>query len=110
MAINFIQPGDNLTLTAPVAVTSGEVVVQGSLFGIALTSAATGEKVDVATGRVWLLPKVAADAFTAGSPVYYAAGAKLATTTASGNTKIGVAIEAAPADSAAVKVRLNASF
>lgn len=110
MGTNFIQPGDNLTLTAAAAVASGEVVVQGSLFGIALTSAKTGEKVDVATGRVWLLPKVAANAFTAGSPVYYAPGTRLATAAASGNIKIGVAIEAAPADSAAVKVRLNASF
>ena len=110
MATNLIQPGDNLTLIAAAAIASGEVVVQGSLFGVALTSAATGEKVDVATGRVWLLPKVAADAFTAGAPVYYAAGTKLATSTATGNTRIGVAIEAAPANAAAVKVRLNASF
>ena len=65
--------------------------------------------VDVHVGGVWSLPKVGADAFTLGSTVYWDAGDGLATTTSSGNTAIGVAVEAAGASTSVVKVRLSDS-
>ena len=37
---NFIQPGDSLTVSAPYAVTSGQGVLVGALFGIAAYDAA----------------------------------------------------------------------
>ena len=37
---NFIQPGDSLTVSAPYAVTSGQGVLIGALFGIAAYDAA----------------------------------------------------------------------
>ncbi|MTH36539.1 DUF2190 family protein [Paracoccus limosus] len=107
MAKNFIQPGNVLTIPAPAAVLSGGVVVAGDIKGIAQGDAATGAPVDVATAGVWSLPKIAANAFALGAKVYWAAGTGLATSTASGNTLLGVAVEAAPADSASVKVRLS---
>jgi predicted RecA/RadA family phage recombinase len=42
--------------------------------------------------------------------VYFDDATNLVTTTASGNTYIGVAVEAAIASTATVKVRLNGSF
>lgn len=105
MARNFVQAGRNLTIPAPEAVLSGGVVIAGDLRGVALGDAAAGAPVDVCVVGCWALPKVAANAFTIGAKVYWN-GDKLATTTASGNTLLGYAIEAAPADSAAVKVRL----
>lgn len=107
MAKNYIQRGDTLTIPAPAAVLSGGVVIAGDIKGIAQGDAAAGVPVDVATRGVWELPKVAANAFTLGGKVYWNATDGLATSTASGNTLLGVAVEAAPADTAAVKVRLS---
>lgn len=107
MAKNYIQPGDTLTIPAPAVVLSGDVVIAGDIKGIAQGDAAAGAPVDVATRGVWELPKVAANAFTLGGKVYWNATDGLATSTASGNTLLGVAVEAAPADTASVKVRLS---
>lgn len=105
MARNFIQTGHNLTIPAPAAVLSGGVVIAGDLRGVALGDAAACAPVDVAVTGCWELPKVAANAFAVGAKVYWN-GDNLATSTASGNTLLGYAIEAAPAESASVKVRL----
>lgn len=107
MARNYIQPGDTLTIPAPAAVLSGRVVIAGDIKGIAQGDAAIGAPVDVATVGVWELPKVAANAFTLGAAVYWAAGTGLATTTAASNTLLGVAVQAAAADTATVAVRLS---
>lgn len=107
MARNFIQPGDTVTIPAPAAVTSGGVVIAGNIAGIAQGDAASGEPVDVKTSGVWQLPKVGADIATLGVAIYWNSTTKLATVTASGNTKIGVAVEAAGAGVASIKVRLS---
>ncbi|SEM87051.1 Predicted phage recombinase, RecA/RadA family [Gemmobacter aquatilis] len=105
---NFVQAGSALTIPAPYAVASGEVVLAGNIIGIANGAAASGADVDVTTTGVFALPKVGADAFTLGAPVYFNTTTKLATTTASGNTEIGTAVAAAVAGSATVRVRLKA--
>lgn len=108
MAKNFIQSGDTLTVPAPAAVASGGVVIAGAIIGIAQGDADSGAPVDVACGGVWQLPKVAADAMAGvGVVVYWNSTSKLATVTASGNTKLGVAVEAAAAGTGTVKVRLS---
>ena len=107
MAKNFIQAGDTLTIPAPAAVTSGGVVIAGAIIGVAQGDAASGASVDVKTSGVWELPKVGADVATLGVAIYWNSTSKLATVTASGNTKIGVAVEAAAASTGTVKVRLS---
>lgn len=107
MAKNFIQPGDTVTIPAPAAVTSGGVVIAGAIIGVAQGDAASGASVDVKTSGVWELPKVGADIATLGVAIYWNSTSKLATVTASGNTKIGVAVEAAAASTGTVKVRLS---
>lgn len=107
MATNFIQAGDTITIPAPATVESGGVVIAGDIVGIAQGDAASGAPVDVKTSGVWELPKVAANNFTLGSKAYWDAGDDLTTTTATDNTLLGVAIEAAPADTATVRVRLT---
>lgn len=104
---NFVQVGDSLTIPSPADVRSGEPVIAGNIVGIAQGHAASGAPVDVQTSGVFDLPKTAANAFTLGAPVYWNAAGKLATSTASGNTKLGVAVEAAPAETATVRVRLS---
>lgn len=111
MAKNYVQKGDTITIEAPAAVVSGGIVQAGSIIGIAQGNAAIGEKVDVACGGVWTLPKVASEAYAgAGVPVYYNSGNGLVTSTASGNTKLGVAIESVAASVGTVKVRLSGAF
>ena len=107
MATNYIQPGDCLTIPAPAAVASGGVVIAGSIVGIAAGDAESGASVDVVTRGVFTLPKVGANTFTLGAAAYWDSGTGLATTTASGNTKLGVAVEAAGASTATVAVRLS---
>lgn len=91
---NFVQPGANLTLAAPYAVTSGAGALIGSIFGVAseaLDSAETG--VFVVEG-VFDLAKAASQAWTVGVKVYWDNTAKNCTTTSSANTLIGVAVVA----------------
>lgn len=107
---NFVQPGENLTLAAPAAVVSGQLVKVGSIIGVAAETVAQGAKVDLVTMGVFDLAKVGTDAFAEGAPVYHRASDNLVTSTAAGNTRIGVAIAAAGNPSATVKVRLNGSF
>lgn len=68
---NYIQPGNTLTLTAPAAIVSGDVVAVGSIIGVANGDAANGAPVDVDTVGVFRLPKVAALAIAAGDVVYW---------------------------------------
>lgn len=104
---NQVQAGENLTFPAPAAVASGGVVIAGEIKGIAAVDAAIGQDVDVVTVGVFDLPKTAANAFALGAAVHWNATTGLATSTASGNTKLGVATEAAPADTATVRCRLS---
>lgn len=103
---NFVSQGVNLTIPAPANTLSGEVVVIGDLRGIASINAAEGADLVLVTEGVFELPKVAANAFTVGAKVYYDSTAKLVTTTATGNTLIGVAVTAAAASTGSVNVKL----
>lgn len=107
---NFVQPGVNLTLPAPADVLSGQGLVIGAIFGVAAIDAVTGANVDLVTEGVFRLPKVAALTIAIGDSVYWDATNKVVTKTASGNTKIGVAVTAEANPSAAVDVRLNGAF
>ena len=104
---NFVQAGSALTIPAPAAVASGDVVLVGNIIGIANGAAASGADLDVTTTGVFSIAKVAGDAFTIGATVYFNTTSKLATTTASGNTAIGTAVAAAGVGVALVKVRLK---
>lgn len=107
---NFVQRGENITLPAPAAVSSGDPVLVGSLFGIAAGDAASGADLDLVTTGVFEMAKVSALAIAVGDTIYWDDTAKLVNKTATGNTKIGVAVTAAANPSATVNVRLNGAF
>ncbi|MET4684883.1 DUF2190 family protein [Brevundimonas faecalis] len=107
MATNHVQRGKTLTIPAPVAVQSGGVVVAGAIIGVAQGDAEAGALVDVQVDEVWDLPKVAALAIGLGDVVYWDAAAGLANKTSAGNTKLGVATQAAANPSGTVRVRLS---
>lgn len=111
MATNFIQAGNVVTVPAPSAVASGDVVIVGSLVGIAAGDAASGADLDLALTGIYELPKVAVDAVTAGAPIFWTGS--LATTAdddggdpAEDLPRIGTAVEAAATSTGTVKVRL----
>ncbi|MBF0399669.1 MAG: DUF2190 family protein [Magnetococcales bacterium] len=103
---NYIQPGDTVTVVAPVAVNSGDGLLVGTLFGVALSTVAISTNVEIITEGVVDLPK-AAVAVTQGAKVYWDNTAKNVTTTAGANTLIGCAIVAAAVGDGTVRVRLN---
>lgn len=112
MARNFLQEGDTLTLIAPSGgVTAGLGYMIGSLFVVALTSAAQGERFDGATEGVFTMTKASAGsgkAFTAGEPIFWDDGSnKRWDKTGSGLFQIGVAVEAAATTATSVRVAIN---
>lgn len=112
MARNFTQPGDVLTLVAPSGgVVSGVGYVIGSLFVVALVTAAEGATFTGMTEGVFRMTKAASGsgkAFTAGEAIFWDNGSnKRWDKTASGLFQIGVAVEAAASDATTVLVRIN---
>jgi predicted RecA/RadA family phage recombinase len=107
---NYIQPGDSITVIAEAEATSGDIIKLGNLVGVASGAAAIGEPLVLTTTGVFELPKVSTDALAIGDAVYFRTSDSTITSTASGNTKIGVAVAAAGNPSGSVRVRLNGTF
>ncbi len=103
---NYVQPGDTITVIAPVAVNSGDGLLVGALFGVALATAAINTNTEMLTEGVVDLPK-AAVAVTQGAKLYWDNTAKNVTTTATNNTLIGCSILVAAVGDGTVRVRLN---
>ncbi len=104
---NYVQPGVSITVTAAAAASSGDGVKVGNLFGIASGDAGIGEKLVITTQGVFDMPKVSANTFDVGALVYWDDTAKVVTSTAGGNTRVGLAVTAAVNPSASVNVRLD---
>ena len=109
---NYVQPGNTLTLTAPYAVTSGDGLLVGAIFGVAAGDAAIGATVEAALTGVFDLTKIGSQAWTVGVKIYWDDTNKRCTTVATDNTLIGVAVEAVAggAGDTIGRVRLNAAF
>lgn len=99
---NYVQPGMNLEVVAPAAVSSGDGVMVGDLFGVASGDAESGATMVLATEGVFELSKVSAAVLAQGGKCYWDAGVS------DDDTKpmIGYAIEAAGAGVLKVKVKL----
>lgn len=95
---NYIQEGDVLTVTAPAAVSSGDGVQVGSIFGVAMADAASGAQVAISREGVFSLPKVAATSWSQGDPLYWDDTNKEVTNTS--NTGANIQVGAAAADAA----------
>ena len=104
---NYVQKGENITLASPAVIKSGDPVLVGKLFGVAAGDAVQDAPLDLVTVGVFRLPKVSTQVLSVGDKLYFDAVAKLVTTTAGGNSYIGVAIEPAANPSGEALVRLN---
>lgn len=112
MAGNYKQEGDVLSLIAPSGgVVAGKGYVIGSLFVVALVTAAAGEVFAGATEGVFEMTKNAAGsgkAFTAGEAIFWDNGSdKRWDKTATGFFQCGVAVAAAATDATTVQVAIN---
>lgn len=105
----YVQKGDVLTLTAPADVLVGKgALIGGTIFGIARNDYLSGDvNGEFALTGVWDLEKVSAQAWSVGNIIFWDNSAKLATTVAGSNVKIGVAVAAAANPSSTGRVRLN---
>ncbi len=104
---NFVQSGDTLPLAAPAALTSGDVVVVGAIVGVATTNAAAGTNFMCAIRGVFDLPKASGVAFAPGDKVYFDSAAKLVTSTATNNVRLGAAVLPAIGSATTARVHLD---
>jgi predicted RecA/RadA family phage recombinase len=105
----FVQAGESIDYTPVSAVKAGQVVVQGSMIGVAKTPIAANTLGALAVGGVFEFPKATGTgkAIAAGKKVYWDATNKQATETSSGNTFLGKTVAAVGDSDATVRVRLS---
>jgi len=106
---NFVQPGETLTVAAPVGgVTSGQGVLIGDLFGVAAYTADATDDVEIQTTGVFDLTKQAGAGvtFAVGAVVYWDATNSRATATAT-DQPIGVCVSAAVNSDTSVRTLLG---
>lgn len=106
MAKNFVQEGKTLNYTAGADILSGDFVLIGTIGGIAKTAIANGKVGAVHVTGIFNVAK-ATGAITQGAKLYWDNTNKVLTTTASGNTIVGVAAAAALSGDATVAILLN---
>lgn len=105
---NYIAYGYTVTIAAPTGgVVSGEGVMVGRLFGVALSDAAAGQEVALQTRGVVRLPKTSALAIAVGDRLFWDAANKVVNKTSASQVCIGVAVSAAANPSATVDVLLG---
>ena len=105
---NYVQAGDNITITAAADLTSGDAVAAGLLVGIAQETVLSGDDVVIVTKGVFEVPKTSAQAWTVGQAIYLIPSTgNFTTATTAGNIFCGVAVEAAANPSDTGLVRLN---
>ena len=106
---NFTEEGLSFPFTAPYALTSGQGVLVGALFGVAFGNYALNET-NCRAGRVGraTLTKEPSLAITAGARVFWDNTNRRVTTTATGNICIGCAVTAAAGADPGVSVLLGA--
>ena len=105
----FVHDGAAVDYTPGSAVAAGDVVVQGDLVGVAKQPIAASALGALAVAGVFDFPKATGGgtALTAGTVVYWDAGAKVATAVSTGNKQLGKVIKDAADADATVRVRLE---
>ncbi len=110
---NYVQPGGLITVNAPAAVVSGQMLRVGVLAGVALQDAASGAPVQIATEGIYDVTKAGSQAWTVGQAIYGVGTTTLVATTATttGNVLLGVAVAAvgSGAGETVGRIRLNGS-
>lgn len=110
---NDVQTGAQLSVTAPAAVVSGQMLRVGLLAGVAVHDAANGAPVEIVTQGVFDVTKAGSQAWTVGAAIYGVGTTTLVATTATttGNILLGVAVAAVGSGAGETigRIRLNGS-
>lgn len=105
--VNYTQPGEVLTVTAPATVLAGAGVLVGAIFGIAQNDATSGAT-DLEIARKGCFDIVKdANAAAAGQPAYWDNSAKVITAVPNATRPVGVFTAAALSGDATANVSLN---
>lgn len=108
---NFVHPGAYLTVAAPYAVASGQGVLVGATFGVAVLDAANGAETQVSTTGVFDLAADPAATPAQGALAYWDdANRRISASAGGGAVKVGVFAVAKAAGVATARVRLNGAF
>lgn len=107
--VNFVHDGDAIDYTPSLAVSAGDVVVQGELVGVAKKNIAANALGALHVKGVFDFPKAttSTSAITAGALCYWDDNNDVATTTSSGNKLIGKCVAAAAAADTTVRIRMD---
>lgn len=73
---NFVQNGKNIDVLASAAYTSGSLVIEGNLVGVAVADIASGATGSIATEGVFAFEKEAAATLIQGDVAYYDSATK----------------------------------
>ena len=103
----FYQDGERIDIVQSNDIESGDVVLIGELIGVQTNQIKKDENGSVAVSGVFKVVKKSADTFTAGQKVYWDNTLKQATSTASGNTLMGITVAQAGSSDSNVLVKIN---
>lgn len=92
---NYVQNGENITVTAAADNETGAGVLVGKLFGVATGAAKAGANVTLVRRGVFNLNKLSAQAWTVGAKIYWDDTAGECTTVVASNALIGCAVAVA---------------
>ena len=102
----FVHEGQSIDYTPSAAVAAGDVVVQGKLVGVARIGIEANKLGALAVEGVYDVTKDDSTVET-GDTLYWDAVAKKATTTAAGNTRLGLALKDAATGATTVRIKLT---
>lgn len=102
---NYVESGDNLTLTAPAGgvVSSTPYLIGAALFVVAAASAAAGDPFVGRRKGIFDLPKAAALAISTGDQLYWDNTNRVLNKTSAGNTLVAIAVADAQAADTTVR-------
>lgn len=110
MSNNYIQPGEHVTVVSPGTV-AGQMYKVGSIIGVAQTTTDSGQNVVLSVIGVYEVPKVSAQAWAVGDPVYFVTASRnLTNVSATGHFLVGVATEVAANPTSVGRARLNGTL
>ena len=107
---NSLFSGNNVTLPAPYALTSGQVAQVGSIIGVAQGAAAISADVVLVRTGVFTLTKATGQAWALGATLYWDNVARNVTTVLTGNKMIGAVFAAALAGDTVGQVLLDGAI
>lgn len=94
---NYSHKGAVLSLPAPYNLQSGAAFMVGTIFAVAVSDAVAGAEVEAKMRGVYLLPKNASQAWTAGARIYWDSANKRCDTASAAGPLVGAAVYAVAA-------------